>query len=222
MYSQRIALDDNAMYSIQFRAALEVFYKVKALYPNAVIAGGAPRDWLLREPARDVDIFVYEPSWERLQPAVIKERLEEILGIALGLKGTPEYDVPRERQGLLYVFEGVFHWGVFGLSGVQIIVHNIPVNEVYKSFPTSLSRYWIERGPIVYYSLLAWLGVFNRKIYCRDIEFTEKQRQYLMKIWRKVPEYAVVTDNEGYIDAEREGINTQRGNLDGGEVFLIH
>jgi hypothetical protein len=207
----------------QIRVAGSVFRQIQALYPDSIVAGGAPRDWLLNKTARDIDIFIYEPDWGVLTGWDICWKIRNELGFGLNIMGNNEYDIAPGQRSLIHVFEGHKHTPFHPPLKINIVVHNRSVQEVYKSFPTSLSRYWtffhLDNGPArgvifqIYMSNLAFLGEIKRIIYCRDREFTEGEKKYLQKIWKKVPNFSVLTDEEGFEHAREEGINTERWDL---------
>ena len=45
----------------QQETALEIILKLKTQFGNAVVAGGAPRDWYMGQIARDIDVYVVTP-----------------------------------------------------------------------------------------------------------------------------------------------------------------
>lgn len=177
--------------------------------PNAYgsfikVAGGAPRDWWFNQPARDVDIFIpYFGDYTNREYA-------ELFGVGeLVLLGNDDLGNMYGDTGIHRVYESLTYQTKF-----NFVIKRKDTN-IYE-FPTSLSRYAflpplfnVQATPRLFRSYGAALGEEMRKIFCRDRDFTPKEMKYLQKIWRKVPDYEILSDTEGLALAKEAGLANQ-------------
>ena len=141
----------------QKELADNLIYKLRAIDPTCIVAGGAPRDWYFGNTATDIDIYVHCNGSPKHQSARLK---------ALG------FDCKRlgkdtDESNIIYL-QNPNIMGVFDITGlefkVQVIFLSISTFKLLDTFSLSICKSWYtpERG----------IGLDT------DFKLTEKQRLY--------------------------------------------
>lgn len=191
----------------QIRQTQEMYQRVSRYYVTSVL-GGAPRDWWFNQRARDVDIF-FRGGFESV------DFYANQFGIPLVELGNEDLEGYGGNNRIFRVMESVGLATTFQF----IILNGVPTTI---DFPTSLSRYMYlptTGGPEglgdIVRSEGAAIGEEEKKIICRDRQFTPKEIRYLHKIWAKVPDYEIISDTEGLeLAKEKRYVPQERRTLD--------
>lgn len=177
--------------------AKEVLEKLQLIDPNATLAGGAPRDWWLGKPAKDLDFYFYSTftvnrHMQRLADAV---GLTDICGQDFCSKhsGFTGRDVSYERMPHLRSVTNSKHdLGGFGLDGCQfmwIVEKFRPVKFVEDYFATPLSQAWFDGDNV--YTTKRFINAHERKV-INWINGCQGNSPYADKIRSYFPDYVEI------------------------------
>lgn len=121
-----------------------VLSNIEIIDPNAIIAGGAPRDWALGTPANDIDIYFYSTS----SCHDMQRQIGRATGITVKLLGHKELDgLYESMDGLMRVFEGELAGVTFQFMQMKEVVSTFSVVD---NFSTSICKAWRKDGRSVY------------------------------------------------------------------------
>lgn len=125
-------------------------------WPQAVVAGGAARDWYLGKPISDIDIFICH---EKLHTGdVLKEKLESILEEEVENLGDAKY-AARQFEGFETVRGGV---------KIQFLFHHKDLETTVAEFPINVSRVWWDGEAFHYHPTFSYYTNYNSVIVNRD------------------------------------------------------
>jgi len=118
---------------------------------DAMIAGGAPRDWIHGHGARDIDIF-YHLEDENMSP----------FSNSIGVRELGGYSDYEDANGIVSVHE----YSTRNHTAIQLIRTKIPVlQHIRTHFPMNMCKVWMnEDGDIGYDKSFEW-GYENKIIY---------------------------------------------------------
>lgn len=120
---------------VQQEIARKVLAKLEILDPNAILAGGAPRDWFLGKEAKDLDFYIHLPN--------IQMEKQEGQFKALGMSGT--FMGTTRITGMYATMVGLFRVYEMEYQGmpVQVMIMKEPTfNSVVSQFGCSTSKIW--------------------------------------------------------------------------------
>lgn len=193
------------------------------LDPNAVLAGGAPRDWFFNRNAKDLDIFVYLGEQNK-KPSYWKQKLEDV-----GFKVSAIKNKYGPKDGM---FAQCFEWtkNIFasckltkstnqedyilsmnpylecvvdievesGENPVQIMIMNQPVDQcTYTKFPVSISQIWYKNGKFNKTPDFL-VGIKHNIIYPTGID-NSMNGKYTKKVREKFPEFEYLDSKDKVI-----------------------
>lgn len=155
--------------------------KLELIDPYAILAGGAPRDWYLGNPASDLDFYIHTPSLS----CEAEERRLERLGFEvhrMKRKGT-HYEY-KDMPGIRRIYEGTLRGQVY-----QIIIMEEPVgSSVVKRFGTSVCMASWKGEDIITtpeFVLSHKLGVIFKQNTCHA------DTKHMKKMVQKFPKYII-------------------------------
>lgn len=165
----------------QKRVADSCLQRLLPIDPNAIVAGGAPRDWYFSKEASDIDLFLYHSV---ASTTCMKRMLEE-----LGFEITEVkhgHNIPewyKLNPNLNAVFETVVN-----SQKVQImLMKDITFKSVIPEFPLSICKIWYKNGSIRTEKEFD-VSVKLKAIFKTNSIYGE-DHVYLKKILDKFPEY---------------------------------
>lgn len=163
----------------------------------AVIAGGAPRDWVFKRAANDIDVFIYS-SWRHHRRDYYKLKdifgidAEDIemLGINYGSPTSPEHGDENNiefNKDILAVYEFMFN-----NQKIQVIFYNVPVDKLYQRFPVNMSQAMYSNATITT-SLEFDRGIRDKTIRVSGKLYGTRQA-YLDKVQSYFPNYRLIQE----------------------------
>lgn len=130
----------------QMKVADSVLYKLETLFPAAILAGGAPRDWEMGVVAKDLDFYLYLPNTQ------VADDLMQLNRVFVGVEfksigGTGDNTYEDNIPYIKRVYEGVVSGEI-----VQLILLESPKDcwRVLDDFACDLCRVWYKSGTIHY------------------------------------------------------------------------
>lgn len=175
---------------LQKKVADKVLYAIEGFDPPCIVAGGAPRDWTLGNPASDIDLFFFyrinAVEWE------VRKLLERALGQEVSRLGAEEMTEnyttnPNIRRVWQSVVDGVT---------VQLIEMSIPTWKVVDSFPLTICKVWYKNG-IITPTKEFEKSVEGSYIIKTDNMYANESR-YLQKILAKFPDFKYYESYEDF------------------------
>ena len=133
-------LDDMIILQ-QKETADKVLKALEILDPTCILAGGAPRDWYMAKPAKDLDFFVNLRNDFSLEQT--KVSLESVLGTVVTRVGNSETFHYKLNPNILQVFE----CRIEGCP-VQIVICSKPTWNLLDSFAFNVCKVWYKYGRI--------------------------------------------------------------------------
>ena len=129
----------------QKAVAEELLALSRLVDPSAALLGGAPRNWELKEPAKDLDIYIYRNEWYRVGGDFIKS-LSAVLGVPVKEKVDGKEKDKYGNERVLGVYDAVFKE-----VDVQFIIisQEDPVSFARETFPCNLSMKKWSKGKVV-------------------------------------------------------------------------
>lgn len=121
----------------QKRVAYKVLDKLRLIDPEAVVVGGAPRNWYFGKPANDVDIYLRWQEDIHYPETGIMRRLSSLLEAKVLHKS------PQEDYDSAYL-KAVFEFNLEGINfDVMYIRQDITPASVYDFFDSSICQiFW--------------------------------------------------------------------------------
>lgn len=174
----------------QKKVADKVLYAIEGFDPNCIVAGGAPRDWTLGNPASDIDLFFFyrenSTAWE------VRKLLERALGQEVRRLGSEEMT---ENYTTNPNLKSVWQVVIDGVT-VQLIEMSIPTWDVVDSFPLTICKVWYKNGKITP------TKEFEKSVDGSYIIKTDKmyanESRYLQKILAKFPDFKYYESYEDF------------------------
>lgn len=178
----------------QINMADYLLEKLSKADPCVVIAGGAPRDWKLGKPARDLDIYMYLGGG-RLTAHQEQSWLERLLDVKLSCieqRCTETYNL---NPHIHRVWKGVYE----GLD-FDIIVcnHDTRSINIVNTFPIGLCQAWYKGGSIKTTKKFRIDAKF--KLLTKYGKLYADSSKYITKIRSKFPEYRFVRSPDELLD----------------------
>lgn len=120
--------------------AREILKKVRVLDPTAIVAGGAPRDFVMGRVAKDIDIFVY---W---RPDLCLSAFSEAMeAVGIELQSSVYSDIAASEHSEMYATNPDIRT-VYNVKGgetpTQIILCDKPTFGMVEKFPLSICQVW--------------------------------------------------------------------------------
>jgi len=170
------------------RATLELLRKLDV---NAVVAGGAPRNWVENKVARDLDFFIHLP-----QRMDAKYMLELVLGVTV---------IPKVGDTS---YEGEYINGVWEYESdtelpQQIIILRKPAacQEVLRHFTCNASQ--IAHNGFTYHHTEEFMRCHREKVLTFDFRMHGYKLDYLNKMLDYYPDYTVDMESIKFPDNMR-------------------
>ena len=170
----------------QQRYAIEHLEEVRKWFPEAVIAGGAARDWYMGRLCRDVDIIIPGISDPILMSTVLKNSFKEYSPV-----GRDYY----EMKGILSVVskpKGSSHFQ----PEIQLVFWSNPyIHSIIGGFPSPLSKAFVvcntnPTAPTAYISVDSeFILAYKHKVHWQSNEMNGHKQDYIKKICDKFPDY---------------------------------
>lgn len=95
---------------------------------DPIIAGGAPRDWLLQGRCKDIDIFVHSST----NPDLVLEKINNLgyssIRYVKSQDLTEDYRSPNIRSVLFFTFEGLPFQIIFCTESPEQCINNFPLS----------------------------------------------------------------------------------------------
>lgn len=171
--------------SDQTRTADRVLELLENIDTGVILAGGAPRDWYLKNPARDLDFYIFYPEIGNEQ---FTELLEIHLGVPVSIKGETEnlYGDSYRNPELLAVWD-------FEYDGIPCqVMRMVDVIDrcAVQSFALDICRVWYKGGRI--HTTKEFLESVDHKIIRIMKPLYYKGDAYIQKIVSKYPDFLFV------------------------------
>ena len=162
--------------------------------PCAIVAGGAPRDWKLGQPARDLDIYIYLGGG-RLTASQEQSWLERLLGVKLSRIEQRCTETYKLNPHIHRVWKGNYE----GLD-FDIIVcnHDTRSINIVNTFPIGLCQAWYKGGSIRTTKKFRIDAKF--KLLTKYGELYADSSKYITKIRSKFPDNTYVSSPEKLLD----------------------
>ena len=181
----KFSYEGTTTHSIAFQkvTAHELLYKLEAIDPNCILAGGAPRDWYFEKPCNDLDFYIHLHGETMSDTALRFKRL--------GLKVKP-MNWSDNKEGLQYkcmehlhrIYEGVKNGIKF-----QVMVMNFSTFEcVVGNFGTSVCKAWWKGGEVQ--TTTEFLLSHHLNIIFKKDDYTAKVL-HVGKMVKRYPNYRV-------------------------------
>jgi hypothetical protein len=188
-------VDVHSEIAAQRAVADKILGQLHLLDPNALVAGGAPRDWYLRRIATDIDVFIHFPRQMQGQGA---------FGKTLGrLTGTQWVSLSRHDDSSEYEMnpgvEDVYESYVEGFK-IQVIRLNHHAQLASAQFPLSLSQVTYTAGWGIYANRNFELSVKHKAIF-KILPDYDDSHKYIAKIRKQFPEYEYFSSKEKFYEA---------------------
>lgn len=161
--------------------------KLFPIDPYSIVAGGAPRDWYLGNPATDIDVFFHVGGNTPI--STISNMLSSV-----GISDTTHKDghnIP-DHYKMNPSLRCVFGTNIEGVD-VQIMLMRSPTFEsVLPQFPLSICHAWYKNGKIV--AEKPFLRSIKHKAIYKTNTIYNNEHEYVKKILKKFPEYKYYAD----------------------------
>lgn len=160
----------------QKAVADDVLHKLFLIQPYAIVAGGAPRDWLDGKLATDVDVFV---DTRHINTAKKERELFAVAGLLRFEKGEGrDWDDIPEHYKKNPNIKRVYNLEIDGVA-VQLICVKCPCWDVVEQFPIPICQAWYKNGRIgttLEYKLCKKVGalVITNHVYGMQDKFIKK------------------------------------------------
>lgn len=170
----------------QQRYALEHLEEVRKWFPEAVIAGGAARDWYVGRLCRDVDIIVPGISDPRLMRTVLKNSFGDYAPVGK--------DYPQVK-GLLLVVAKPRGKLCFQPEIQLVFWHDPSRDSIINSFPSPLSKAFVnccKYGNQQITSICVYSDfsiAHEHKVHWQSNEMNGHKKDYIKKICDRFPDY---------------------------------
>lgn len=167
--------------SQQKQVADKVLFDLEYVDAQAILAGGAPRDWYFGREANDLDFYFYADTK--------KHPLSEMVGLFRYLKFPTwiknGYVYDNRNPHLLYVFDGKYDD-----MKVQFMWWDIPTSFVVDSFALDICHIWYKDEQI--HTTPAFDACIQSKTLHILNPLYGKQDKYVQKIMNKFPDFSLV------------------------------
>lgn len=183
----------------QKRICKHLITKLNYLDSNVSVLGGAPRDWFIDQEAADLDIYV-----NTKQDLIEEFNKLNIECSDLVKKGKKELNNTKPSEDLN---DDYLSWYVdyileFKIENeiIQLIVTNIPVDEVMSNFDLNISQFKYN-GDDISYDKYAKIGMENKiLIKLRQLGMDKKQLRYINKIKEKFNDFEYYESVDDYVN----------------------
>lgn len=156
---------DKGFIEHQKEVSKKVLGLMKPFYPNMLIAGGAPRDWRLGKPAKDVDIY--------MEYSGCKDSFKNMIQL-LGLPQPTDIVPAKDDAGDVSLYgdvEGINHVTEMDYHGVTFqfitLVYAKPMQAV-NDFDTSICKYFTRDVDNIEMAHDALVGENNKIIFVKS------------------------------------------------------
>lgn len=141
--------------TLQKQVADKVLDRLEIIDPSCIVAGGAPRDWVMGKPASDIDIFIRVPephmtaTLKQIRKALGSTDISEAAYNKMTERVSPDTNTDKVAQlyrtnpDILFVFNAE----VDGVN-CQIICMKVPTYQVVDKFPFGICKVWYKNGTI--------------------------------------------------------------------------
>lgn len=164
----------------QIEVAEKILDAIFLIDAHAIVAGGAPRDWLLGKEAADIDVFLYATGTTYfLEQKFIKAGFD-ITRTNEG-NGLPEHY--KLNPQLRAVFDCVYKG-----QNVQFLLMNEPTfYSVINHFPLSICKAWYKNGKIHMHK--DFKRSVAHKVIVKTNTIYADENKYLQKVLAKFPDF---------------------------------
>jgi hypothetical protein len=173
----------------QKEVALKVLKKLSVLDPQAILAGGAVRDWYFEKPAKDLDFYVDVTNSNYQQSVAF---FKEVLGIEpkdLGSDKVELYSNPRIER----VIEGLF-------EGVRIQIIWVKERQsITDSFPFGICMCAMNARGKLFYSRAFKQEVKHKALVIRNPLYSNKDA-YVQKVIGYFPTWKFFKSKDAFLE----------------------
>lgn len=159
--------------------ALDILFSV---CPSAIVAGGAPRDWYLGNPAKDIDIFITTDNrWTTRVTGRVLSRLgfENVSPIVPKEDGIQNYT---KNPNIKFVYNCKLDG-----ESIQIIVLYDSTYRIVDTFAFNICKVWYKNSKIN--TTADFEYAVSNKVIVKQGELYSSTTAYKDKIVNKFPEY---------------------------------
>jgi hypothetical protein len=171
----------------QKNVALAVMRVLTYFDTQVILAGGAPRDWYLGNPAKDLDFYFHTP--EKLNSADISDIVSSIVGnVVLSESEIP--DGYNDNPEIFMVYDGVLCLEIGDvMEEIQLMQMKSPIvpASLVDNFSVSLSKIWVSSDGITHFFPEFQDSIENKTMYI----YTNHEK-YLERMGGKFPDYKFV------------------------------
>jgi len=174
----------------QKKVADKVLDKLRFTDPTAIVAGGAPRDWCMNKPAKDIDVFMYTPShWGHTGT---KELLSELFGVEVKSMERSDHTENYSQNPLI---ERVFDSMIDG-EQVQFVCLNKSSFGVVDTFGFNVCKAWYKNNQL--FTTKDFDHGVENQVLIETGELYLNSRLYRERIQNKFPTWKYFTSKEQY------------------------
>ena len=165
---------------------------------EAVVAGGAPREWYRQQPASDIDIFLIGTTITKTQlEFTLREAGFDVKEATRGDRYSDSDDYGYRNPGIKWVYGGHIDWRSSVLSGAHRIKYQVIVTEfqdlskLLGSFPVEISKFtWNHVTKKINGDHGALKDMADKTV--TKTGFDYKRGKYVDKILHKFPDHKFV------------------------------
>lgn len=198
MNTQEIIMKNTKIIESQMNCANAVLRMLHMVDPSSCILGGAPRDWALGNPAKDLDVYIQG------YPSESRDSVLSRVAQALELQANEIEDVTNDSYYMQSKDNGVL--AVFNVKNcampIQIIMCDREPITMLDTFHGSLSKVSYTRVPSWHYlNQDNYLDLFTSNEFNISKQFKihlvkkSDDPKYIAKVQSKYPEYTVVYES---------------------------
>ncbi len=172
----------------QKKVALAVMKVLMYFDTRVILAGGAPRDWYLGNPAKDLDFYFYIP--EKLSSADISDIVSGIVGNFILSESEVSDGYYHNNPEIFMVYDGVFSLDIGDtMEEIQLMQMKSPIvpASLVDDFSLSLSKIWVSSDGITHF-----LPEFQDSIENKTMYIYTNHGKYIEKMKEKFPDYRFV------------------------------
>ncbi len=169
--------------------ALDLLYSV---CPSAIVAGGAPRDWYLGIPAKDIDIFITADNrWTTSEIVEVLSKLgfEKVTPITPKEDGLQNYTM---NPHIRFVYNGKLDDEL-----IQVVVLNDSTYKIVDTFAFNVCKVWYKNSKVNTTPDFEY-AIFN-KVLIKQGELYSSTFLYRDKIIKKFPDYKYYDSEQNYL-----------------------
>jgi hypothetical protein len=170
--------------------------KLEIIDPFCILAGGAPRDWLMSKEATDLDFYLYTPVNIGIPHFIVQLQRIGITGVSLTPISALSAESGYRHSGNIRF---VMNYERGGIKCQFMMMNESTYKSVVDNFCLGLSRAWYKNKRLNSTFEYDW-SVANQVLIRTDVQKTSPEYLfdwYIDKIKAKFPDYFYIKDLQG-------------------------